>query len=124
MYHLPSADATRDRVPAPAMKNGRCRMQQLNNAVFTALPGTSTLDAWHFVIGSRAGDADDFIIYNSGNGALLYDNYGNGPGAAVEFARLYAPTALALVWWSPTPTSSWCEGGRYYDNCWASAATP
>jgi serralysin len=49
---------------------------------------SGTLRAGAFVIGSAALDADDYILYNSLNGALLYDSDGNGGNAAVQFATL------------------------------------
>ena len=59
---------------------------QLENAVFTALTATGTLAASRFRIGTQALDADDFIIYDSVAGELLYDADGNGVGTAVQIA--------------------------------------
>jgi Ca2+-binding RTX toxin-like protein len=65
----------------------------LENAVFTALPA-GPLPADRFRIGTAALDGNDNVIYNSANGALLYDADGNGAGAAVQFAQLTAGLAL------------------------------
>jgi Ca2+-binding RTX toxin-like protein len=63
---------------------------QLENAVFTALTATGILAASQFKIGTKALDANDFIIYNKTAGALLYDADGNGAGAAVQIATIGA----------------------------------
>ncbi|SFE67839.1 FG-GAP-like repeat-containing protein [Nitrosomonas sp. Nm166] len=67
---------------------------QLENAVFTALMGTGVLAASRFRVGAQALDANDFIIYNSTTGALLYDADGNGAGAAVQIATLGAGLSM------------------------------
>ena len=46
------------------------------------------LQAAAFFQGTAAHDADDRIIYNSANGALLFDQDGLGGAAAVQFARV------------------------------------
>ena len=61
---------------------------QLENAVFTALTTTGTLAASQFRVGTKALDANDFIVYNSTAGNLLYDADGNGAGAAVPIAAI------------------------------------
>ena len=66
---------------------------QLDDAVFTALVA-GALDAAAFRDGTRALDASDRIIYDTTNGALLYDADGNGAGLAVRFATL--STGLTL----------------------------
>lgn len=50
----------------------------LSQSVFHSGGGPGTLAAGAFFIGASAGAADDWIIYNSGTGALLYDSDGNG----------------------------------------------
>ncbi|ASF48541.1 M10 family metallopeptidase C-terminal domain-containing protein [Methylovulum psychrotolerans] len=67
---------------------------QLENAVFTQLTATGVLNAAEFKIGAAAADANDFIIYNAGTGALSYDADGNGAGAAVQIAILGVGLAL------------------------------
>lgn len=56
--------------------------------MFRALTTTGTLDASQFRIGTNALDANDFIIYNSATGELLYDVDGNGIGVAVQIATV------------------------------------
>ncbi|TAN64666.1 MAG: calcium-binding protein [Methylobacter sp.] len=63
----------------------------IDHSVFTSL---STISADNFVTGSAAADANDFLIYNSNNGHLLYDVDGNGAGAAVDIAIVGAHLAL------------------------------
>ncbi len=67
---------------------------QIENSIFTALTVTGTLTAGQFRIGAQALDANDFVIYNSTTGALLYDANGNGAGAAVQIATLSAGLGL------------------------------
>ncbi len=59
----------------------------LDNAVFTVLT-VGELAANHFIIGTQALDADDYIIYNDSTGALSYDADGNGAGGAVQIATV------------------------------------
>ncbi len=61
---------------------------EISSAVFASLTA-GILAADQFVIGTAAADANDFIIYNKNNGALLYDADGNDPTiAAVQIAKL------------------------------------
>ncbi len=61
---------------------------KLDKLVFTVFtnPIPSPITAGQLIIGSQALDSNDFIIYNSGTGAVLYDADGSGSGAAVQFA--------------------------------------
>ena len=61
---------------------------QLENAAFTALTTTGTLNASQFRIGTNALDANDFVIYNKTAGALLYDADGIGATAATQIATI------------------------------------
>lgn len=67
---------------------------QLENAVFKALTTTGTLAASQFKIGTSALDANDFIIYNSATGVLLYDADGNGTAAAVPISTVGSGLAM------------------------------
>jgi Ca2+-binding RTX toxin-like protein len=67
---------------------------QLAKTIFTSIPTTGVLDVGSFVIGAAAVDTNDFLIYNSGTGALFYDADGSNAGAAVQIALL--GTGLAL----------------------------
>lgn len=59
---------------------------QFENSVFTALTTPGTLAADQFRVGTTALDANDFIIYNTVTGKLLYDADGNGAGIAKQIA--------------------------------------
>ena len=67
---------------------------QLENSIFTALTTTGTVAVSQFKIGASALDANDFVIYNSTTGKLLYDADGNGAGAAVQIAMIGAGLSL------------------------------
>jgi len=69
---------------------------KLDKAVFTVFtnPIPSPIAAGELIIGSQALDSNDFIIYNSGTGALLYDADGNGSDAAVQFAMVSIGLAM------------------------------
>ncbi|TDR31064.1 calcium-binding protein [Hydromonas duriensis] len=69
----------------------------LDDAVFTALTGQTSLLAGQFAAGaglSAGRDADDRIVYNTTTGVLFYDADGSGAGAAVAFAQLSPNLAL------------------------------
>jgi Ca2+-binding RTX toxin-like protein len=67
---------------------------QLENVAFTKLTSTGVLNAGNFKIGAAAGDANDYVVYNSNTGALLYDADGNGSGSAVHIGILGINLAL------------------------------
>ena len=67
---------------------------QLENSVFTSLTTTGTLLASQFRIGTKALDANDFIIYNKTAGTLLYDIDGNGALAATQIATIGSGLSL------------------------------
>lgn len=73
---------------------------KLENSIFTAFATVLTPDRIavdQFVIGTQALDANDYILYNSGTGALLYDADGSGMNAAIQFAWVSA--GLAMTHW-------------------------
>jgi Ca2+-binding RTX toxin-like protein len=59
----------------------------LENRIFDFF-AAGPVAAHRFAIGPAALDANDNLIYNPADGALLYDTDGSGPGAAIQFARL------------------------------------
>ncbi len=65
---------------------------KLDKTVFTVFtnPIPSAIATSQFVIGSKALDADDFIIYDNTTGKLLYDPDGSGSDAAIQFATITA----------------------------------
>jgi len=70
---------------------------RLENAIFTKFAATGGLNAAFFRVGAATADANDYIIYNSANGALFYDANGNAAGGAVQIATLSAHLALTAA---------------------------
>jgi Ca2+-binding RTX toxin-like protein len=68
----------------------------LNDSAYTKLK-YGHLSAASFVIGDRAKDLNDRIIYNDKTGALLYDADGSGSGAAVQFAKIGLKLSLTAA---------------------------
>ena len=62
---------------------------QLKKSIFAKL-NTGTLSKANFKASAKgvAGDSNDYILYNTRTGALLYDADGSGKGAAIQFATL------------------------------------
>ena len=60
----------------------------LENAVFTKLGRAGAMDPHFFHVGTKAADANDYIVYNHSNGFLMYDADANGSGGAIVFAAL------------------------------------
>jgi serralysin len=60
---------------------------QLDDGIFSGL-AAGTLAANQFVVGAAAQDADDRIVYDDTNCALLFDSDGVGGAAAVQFASV------------------------------------
>ena len=57
--------------------------------------GWLNVDAFH--VGSKAADAEDWIIYDAAKGALYYDKDGAGGSAQVQFAKI--DKHLSLTHW-------------------------
>lgn len=66
----------------------------LDNAVFTKLGKVGStsqpalLKPGYLALGTKAKDANDYLIYDKGTGKLFYDADGSGQGAAVHLATL------------------------------------
>ena len=71
----------------------------LENAIFTKFTATGALPVGTFVAnaGGVAGDANDFLLYDTNTGKLFYDADGNGAGAKVEFVTLVGIPALTAA---------------------------
>jgi Ca2+-binding RTX toxin-like protein len=69
----------------------------LDNLIFTALGanGALALGAFFKSAAGVAQDADDYIIYDTDNGSLLYDADGTGQTAAIQFAQLGTNLSLS-----------------------------
>jgi serralysin len=71
---------------------------QLDKDIFTALTEEGALSSAFFKASTNgvALDENDYFLYNTTSGALLYDMDGNGQGVAVQFATLTTkPTITA-----------------------------
>ena len=66
----------------------------LDHLIFTGAGANGVLATPAFYKGAHAHDANDRIIYNPANGALIYDSNGNAAGGEVKFAVLAAHLAL------------------------------
>jgi Ca2+-binding RTX toxin-like protein len=67
---------------------------QLENAVFKKLAKVGALSKSSFVVGGKAKDKNDYVVYDKAKGALYYDADGSGKGAAVKFAQLKKGLAI------------------------------
>ena len=70
---------------------------ELDRRIFSALPVEGTLASYFRASAcGKAADDNDYLLYNTTSGALLYDADGNGQGVAIEFANLTSkPTIKA-----------------------------
>jgi Ca2+-binding RTX toxin-like protein len=69
---------------------------RLDRDIFATLTNVGTLSVQNFLASATgvAGDANDYILYNTSSGALFYDADGNGSGVAIQFATLTAKPAI------------------------------
>jgi serralysin len=61
---------------------------RLDNAIFTKLAATGTLNSAFFRVGSGALDSNDYIIYDDFFGTLTYDSNGSAAGGETVFATI------------------------------------
>jgi Ca2+-binding RTX toxin-like protein len=82
-------DATANRDRISDFESGIDKIE-LDRTIFTALSNEGLLSAEYFQSSTTgvAGDENDYFLYNTSSGALLYDADGNGQGVAVQFATL------------------------------------
>ena len=71
---------------------------QLNNSIFSELinEGELSTDNFHSGASNLAADENDYILYNSSSGSLLYDADGSGSGVAIEFAQLTSKPEISV----------------------------
>ena len=67
---------------------------QLQQVVFNAFTNTGVIAADQLVFGNIAADNNDFLIFNKSNGALFYDEDGNGAVPQIQIATLGVNLAL------------------------------
>nr|RNJ70892.1 MAG: DUF4347 domain-containing protein [Leptolyngbya sp. IPPAS B-1204] len=63
-------------------------------ASITGTPVGKAINRNNFRLGSKAGDSNDFLIYNAKKGALFFDADGNGALPQVQIAKLAAGVTL------------------------------
>ncbi|MFN6133795.1 MAG: hypothetical protein ACK46L_12990, partial [Synechococcaceae cyanobacterium] len=69
---------------------------ELENSIFTALPGGGTLAASAFGFGLSATTPDHRILYDNSTGRLTYDSNGSASGGSIVFAVIL-PTGLGAA---------------------------
>ncbi len=69
---------------------------ELDRSIFSSLSEEESLFSqyFHATPTGAAADDNDYLLYNTATGALLYDPDGNGQGVAVEFAHLVTKPEL------------------------------
>lgn len=64
----------------------------LDDTIFTVLASLGAVNTENLVFGTKALDADDYLVYN--NGRLTYDADGSGVRQGIEFATLVGAPAI------------------------------
>ncbi|MBM1170679.1 calcium-binding protein [Microvirga arabica] len=67
---------------------------RLENAIYKGLKKTGTVSKSAFVLGTKAKDANDRILYNKKTSDVLYDADGSGRSAAVKILKIAEKVAL------------------------------
>jgi hypothetical protein len=80
--------------PRNRVHSTRLHIIRFENAIYTALTTTGTLDANAFVAGTAAADAGDRIVYDHSTGNLFYDSDGTGVQSQTLFATLATKPVL------------------------------
>ncbi|HZH11407.1 MAG TPA: calcium-binding protein [Microvirga sp.] len=70
---------------------------QLDNRYMAKLGAAGRLSSAKFVLGTKAKDANDHLIYDRGTGKLYYDADGSGAGAQVLIAQFTNKAALTYA---------------------------
>jgi Ca2+-binding RTX toxin-like protein len=72
---------------------------RLDQTVFTKLTALGALSSNFFNASATgaAADSNDYILYNTNTGALLYDLDGNGGGGAIQFATLATKPTISAA---------------------------
>lgn len=70
---------------------------RLENKIFSKLTTTGKLSSSFFKVAEKAGDTNDYIVYNKAAGTLSYDADGSGSGAAKVFAVIENKAALTAA---------------------------
>jgi Ca2+-binding RTX toxin-like protein len=72
---------------------------RIDQTIFTKFTATGALSSNLFRSSTNgvAMDSDDYLLYNTTSGALLYDLDGNGTGAAIQFAALSTKPTLTAA---------------------------
>ena len=72
---------------------------RLDRTIFAKLTTLGTLNSAWFKASAtgRAADSNDYLLYNTTTGALLYDKDATGAGAAVQFATLTTKPKLTAA---------------------------